>query len=266
MYECVCVCECVSVSVCNILINAIRFTAWPWAPLRLQRHLVYATMQNVGRLAPSRSHLHAHSLNKWNCVSVAAAAEVAASNSNNNSSEPDVDKQRALLPPLPLALSLCPCTALCPCRWRCLTLTLALSPSHSAGIKDKPQRAFCIFAAYFQGVRNETGIVSLLYVAGLHCCCCHCYCCFCFCCVLTNEISVSHFDCLVSSLSIRGWGGGCLFVSKQAQLFNVIGKCEHAHVFVFVWETQRVWERVSAGKRVNNSNNPPLQQIYYSAL
>lgn len=87
MYECVCVCECVSV--CNILINAIRFTAWPWAPLRLQRHLVYATMQNVGRLAPSRSHLHAHSLNKWNCVSV--AAEVAASNSNNNSSEPDVD-------------------------------------------------------------------------------------------------------------------------------------------------------------------------------
>lgn len=234
MYECMCVCECVSV--CNILINAIRFTAWPWAPLRLQRHLVYATMQNVGRLAHSRSHLHAHSLNKWNCVSV--AAEVAANNSNNNSSEPDVDKQRALLPPLPLALSLCPCTALC--RWHCLTLTLALSPSHSAGIKDKPQRAFCIFAAYFQGVRNETGIVSLLYVAGLHCCCCHCYCCFC--CVLTNEISVSHFDCLVSPLSIRGWGGGCLFVSKQAQLFNVIGKCEHAHVFVFVWETERVRE------------------------
>lgn len=73
-------------------------------------------------------------------------------------------------------------------------------------------------------------------------CDCHCYCCFCFCCVLTNEISVSHFDCLVSSLSIRGWGGGCLFVSKQAQLFNVIGKCEHAHVFVFVWETERVRE------------------------
>lgn len=77
--------------------------------------------------------------------------------------------------------------------------------------------------------------------------------------MLTNEISVSHSDCLVSSLFIRVWEGGCLFVSKQAQLFNVIGKCEHAHVFVYVFV------RVSAGKRVNNSNNPPLQQILQCA-